>query len=107
MADQIDYQYAYPDATALALEKHNRLTRAGAFRQQVGADVNFVMVGLRTGVALNATQRRQLETAIAGITGVQAAKVLIFGVSPAAADVPADHHIDAVGELRFRIEPNS
>lgn len=106
MAEQLDYQYAYPDATSLALEKHNRLTRAGAFRQQVASDVNFVIVALRTGITLNATQRRQLEATIAGIAGVQAAKVLIFGTSPPAADVPANHHIEAVGELRFRIEPN-
>ncbi len=103
MADQLDGQYAYLDPAIAAREKHNTLTPSVQFRQQIAADANFQVIGIRTSIAFNATQRRQLETAIAAINGVAGAKVLVFGVTPPAADVPAGHHIDAVGELRFRI----
>lgn len=106
MADRLDQPYTYPTADEVSLEKHNAIVRAGFFRQQVGADMNFLLVGIRTGIALSEAQRRQLETAIEGIQGVQASKVLIFGVTPAAAEVPANYHVEAVGEMRFRLEPN-
>lgn len=106
MADQVDQLYALPSADEQKLAKHNRLAAGGRFRQTSPADVPYVLVALKTTALGNETQRRNLETAIEAINGVDVAKVLVYGMTPPEADVPTGHHIDAVGDIRFRLEPD-
>lgn len=105
MADQIDQLYPSRDPVAYALEKYNK-GRAATFRQNIPPDQPILIVGLATTTLGTAAQRRALETQIEAITGVTQAKVLVYGTSAPAGDIPVDHHLELHGELRQRIEPD-
>jgi hypothetical protein len=107
MADFIDDQIAYPSAQEMAAEKYNRLARPSRTRLTVPADKPFAILGLLTTVVGNNTQRRNTETAIDNLTGVDQAKILTYGTTPVAADVPVGYHVEAIVEIRFRIEPDA
>lgn len=108
MADQIDQQITYSVTTQEAtLSKYNRGPEHGFFRITTPADAHYAIVGVKTAVLLNPSQRQTLETTIEAMLGVQSAKVLMYGDTPPASDVPASgYHIEAVGGIRFRIEPD-
>lgn len=103
MADFLDQQIAYPTAEQIVAEKYNRIARASVTRLTTPADKPFIIAGLLTTAVGTDNQRRNLETAVEGINGVDQTKILTYGTTPPAADVPVGHHIEAIIEVRFRI----